>query len=157
MKNLIKIAFCFIAFWSNGQIEVFEIKATINRFFEGMESKDTIKIRTAIDSDGAFLKSVAIKKDGNTMLLSETIEEFFNQVIDMKDIKIEEKLLSFDIKVDDAMAMAWTEYQFFVNDEFSHCGVNVFILIKRHSQWKIIGITDTRRKSGCLESKDIKE
>ena len=47
------------------------------------------------------------------------------------------------------MAIAWTPYTFYFNDQLSHCGVNVFSLIKRGDAWKIMGVTDTRRKEGC--------
>ena len=60
--------------------------------------------------------------------------------------KFEEKLLSFDIKIDGNMANAWTPYEFWFNDQFSHCGVNSFQLIKVDNAWKIFFLVDTRRK-----------
>lgn len=149
MKIYLIFTFCFFSFIGFTQSEEESVKATINRFFEGMETNDTTKIRTTIDQEGAFLKSIASKKDGSTVMQNETIEGFFKQVNDVKDLKIKEQLLSFDIKIDGAMAIAWTPYKMFVNDKLSHCGVNVFTLIKRDNDWKIIGITDTRRREGC--------
>ena len=48
------------------------------------------------------------------------------------------------------MANAWTPYQFWFNDQFSHCGVNSFQLIKVDNTWKIFFLVDTRRKD-CEE------
>ena len=88
-------------------------------------------------------------KNGQTYLEKEAIDNFLQQVISLKGKKLDERLTSFDIKIDGAMAIAWPPYNFYFNDQFSHCGVNVFTLIKRSDAWKIMGITDTRRKQGC--------
>ena len=47
------------------------------------------------------------------------------------------------------MANAWAPYEFYINSEFSHCGINSFQLIKIEGNWKIIYIIDTRRKDNC--------
>ncbi|MBX2840799.1 MAG: hypothetical protein KTR26_03455 [Flammeovirgaceae bacterium] len=61
----------------------------------------------------------------------------------------DEKILSYDIKIDGHFATAWTEYKFYLGQEFSHCGVNAFHLFKSEEGWKITQITDTRRKEDC--------
>lgn len=124
------------------------IKTTINFFFEGMNTNDTTVIRNSLDSS-CFLYSIAQNKNGQTILQQEAIDDFLQQVISLKGKKLDERLTSFDIKIDGAMAIAWTPYNFYFNDQLSHCGVNVFSLIKRNDAWKIMGITDTRRKDGC--------
>ncbi len=124
------------------------IKKTINLFFDGMKTNDTSLIRSSLDSS-CFLYSIMQNKTGQTVLQQEVIDDFLQQVISLKGKKLDERLTSFDIKIDGAMAIAWTPYNFFFNDQFSHCGVNVFTLIKRSDVWKIMGITDTRRKQGC--------
>jgi hypothetical protein len=149
MKNILVIFLLACSFSALSQTEEPAIKATINRFFEGVESNDTTKIRISIDQEGCFLKSIIQKKDGTTVLQTENISDFFKQVIEVKDLKIKEILLSFDIKTDGPMALAWTPYRMTIDGKLSHCGVNMFTLIKRNDSWKIMGITDTRRKQGC--------
>ncbi len=124
------------------------IKNKIDQFFTGIHSNDTSLIKTSLDSS-CFLYSVMQKKDGSTILQEESVEDFLQQVAKMKGQNIEEQLLSYDIKMDGVMAIAWTPYKFYFNRQFSHCGVNVFSLIKRSGQWRIMGITDTRRRDGC--------
>ena len=63
--------------------------------------------------------------------------------------KWDERLLAFKIEADSAIANAWTPYEFYVNDNFSHCGVNVFQLFNDGKTWKIIAIADTRFREGC--------
>ncbi|MFT3680681.1 MAG: nuclear transport factor 2 family protein [Ferruginibacter sp.] len=124
------------------------IKKCITLFFDGMAKNDTNIIKHSLDSS-CFLYSVMKTKSGKTILEEESVNDFFRQVIELKGNKADEQLLSYDIKIDGAMAIAWTPYKFYFNDKFSHCGVNVFTLIRRENEWKIMGITDTRRKQGC--------
>jgi hypothetical protein len=130
------------------QLEEAAVKKTINLFFEGMKSNDTLLINTTLDST-IFFYSINQTATGKTILQHEKLSNFLEQVAKLKGQKIDEQLQSFDIKIDGAIAIAWTPYKFYFNDKFSHCGVNVFTMIKRESGWKILGITDTRRKQGC--------
>jgi hypothetical protein len=62
---------------------------------------------------------------------------------------LDERILDYQIKIDGALASAWTPYNFYVNGNFSHCGVNSFQLVKMDDVWKIVYIIDTRRKEPC--------
>ncbi|HNA01067.1 MAG TPA: hypothetical protein PLN49_09415, partial [Ferruginibacter sp.] len=58
--------------------------------------------------------------------------------------------ITFDVvRVDGALAIAWTPYKFYFNGKFSHCGVNSFQLVRFNGEWKIQYLIDTRRKAGC--------
>ena len=148
MKNFAIILLVLFCNKTIAQQDNENIKKTINLFFEGMKTNDTAVIRNSLDSS-CFLYSIAQNKNGQPVLKQEAIADFLEEVIFLKGKKLDERLTSFDIKIDGAMAIAWTPYNFFFNDQLSHCGVNVFTLIKRKDVWKIMGITDTRRKEGC--------
>jgi hypothetical protein len=47
---------------------------------------------------------------------------------------------------DEALASAWVQYEFYVNDKFSHKGTNLITLVKTNDFWKITAIIDTRKK-----------
>ena len=83
---------------------------------------------------------------------TEDFSKFLKSIVSIPDtVNFQEKILSFSIQVDGAMANAWTPYEFWYNDAFSHCGVNSFQLFKDGADWKIIYLIDTRRKKGCKE------
>ena len=148
MKSFAIVLLMILSNITFAQQDTENIKKTINLFFDGMKTNDTAIIRSSLDSS-CFLYSIIHNKNGQTVLQQEAIADFLQQVISLKGKKLDERLTSFDIKIDDAMAIAWTPYNFFFNDQLSHCGVNVFSLIKRNEKWKIMGITDTRRKDCC--------
>jgi len=66
-------------------------------------------------------------------------------------LKIEERLHSYTIQTDGAMANAWTPYSLYVQEKLHHCGVNSFQLFHDGTDWKIIYIIDTRQLKACTE------
>ena len=152
MKKL--FALTFIVFLSTGafaqQAEIDGIKKTISTLFDGMRKGDSTMLRTAF-AKGMILQSVGTKKDGSTVLSTESANGFVKQVGAPHKEIYDERITYGDIKVDGPLASVWTPYKFYVGDKFSHCGVNFFQLMKTFDGWKIIYIVDTRRKDNCVE------
>ena len=148
MKIAAIILFAFMCNAAIAQSENEAIIKAINTFFAGMKSNDTLIINSTVDSS-CFLYSIMQTKEGKSVLESDRMSDFLKQVAALKGKNIDERPLSFDIKIDSAMAVAWVPYKLFFNNQLYHCGVDVFTLIKRGNDWKIMGITDTRRKNGC--------
>lgn len=144
MKKII-LAICLFAIqFATAQEQ--EIRKSINVFFEGLHTADTVKIQSVCDS-GLKLQTVKINKNGSTSLITEKRDDFYQSVASIpEDVKIEERLLDYTIQVDGAMAHAWTPYEFYINGAMSHKGVNSFMLYNDNGLWKIIYIIDTRRK-----------
>lgn len=128
-----------------------QIKAVIDQLFDGMREIDSVKIR-AVVYPNATLKTTFIDKKGTPRLVSDSMEKFIKSAGSEHEKTYDEKIWSYDIKIDGTMATAWTEYSFYLDKELLHCGVNAFELFKSADGWKIIGITDTRRKNNCKEN-----
>ena len=128
-----------------------KVQKTIEAFFDGFHKQDSLLIKQTV-SDGIIAQTIGKKKDGTTALRTEDFGKFLISIVSIPDtVNFQEKILSFNIQVDGAMANAWTPYEFWYNDAFSHCGVNSFQLLKDGEDWKIIYLIDTRRKKGCIE------
>ena len=128
-----------------------KVKNTIEAFFDGFHKQDSVLIKQTV-SEGIIAQTIGNKKDGTSAMRTEDFSKFLTSIVSIPDsVNFEEKLLSFNIQVDGAMANAWTPYEFWYNDTFSHCGVNSFQLFKDGEDWKIIYLIDTRRKKGCRE------
>ncbi len=127
-----------------------KIQFTIQQFFRGMKNGDSTLIKESINQN-CFLKTVVIDKQTNSTIVREEEIEDFIIVISAKreGIIYDEQILNYEIKIDDPMAIVWAPYRFYVNERFVHCGVNAFSIARFHSEWKIIGILDTRRKESC--------
>jgi len=143
MKNLVMALALFIA--QGAMAQDASVKKSIDTFFEGMHSKDTVKIKSVCHT-GMMLQSVS-ERGGKTALNTENMTDFYTSIASIPaGMKIEERLLDYKIQIDGAMAHAWTPYEFYINGQLSHKGVNSFQLFNDNGIWKIIYIVDTRRK-----------
>ena len=80
-----------------------------------------------------------------------SLKRFLNAVGTPHENIWDEKIWDPIVKIDGNMATVWVNYAFYVGDQFSHCGVNAFQLFKSATGWKIVNLTDTRRKDNCKE------
>lgn len=123
------------------------VKQTIEQFFEGFHQRDSLKMR-AVCNPSLRLQSITTTQTKGTQLTEDPPARFFQSIASLPAaLAIEERILSYSIQIDGAMAVAWTPYQFYINGKLSHEGVNVFTLYLEQGTWKIISIIDTRRRS----------
>jgi len=128
-----------------------DIKKTVETFFDGFHKGDTTLMKSVM-MDKFTMQTAYKNKEGSDVLVTEESSTLINAIANRpKDQKWDERLLDFNIQVDGNMANAWTTYEFWFNDDFSHCGVNSFQLFHDNGQWKIIYLIDTRRAKGCQE------
>ncbi|WP_282090043.1 nuclear transport factor 2 family protein [Aquimarina algiphila] len=126
-----------------------EVKQTILKFFEGFHSGDTLKMKSTMDNN-IVMQTIVRNKEGHSKTIKTDVGKFVLAIKNRPaEQKWEERLLSFKIDTDAFIANAWTPYEFYVNDNFSHCGVNVFQLFNDGKDWKIIALADTRHREGC--------
>jgi len=66
---------------------------------------------------------------------------------------ITEKMREKDVKVEvhKGIAMFWAPYDLWIDKKFSHCGVDVFTLLKTKEGWKIVTIAYSVEPDGCTQ------
>ncbi|OXA97244.1 3-methyl-2-oxobutanoate hydroxymethyltransferase [Flavobacterium oncorhynchi] len=144
MRSYIAVLFLFLGLVSNAQKQ--EVQKCINVFFEGFHQKDTLKLKS-VCGDKIILQSISESKSKGNKLSNESAEEFYKSIASIPETtKFQEKILSYNIQIDGAMAHVWAPYEFYINDKLSHSGVNTFTLFKEKEKWKIVYLIDTRRK-----------
>lgn len=127
------------------------VKEVVETFFDGFHKQDST-IMSSVVADHVVLQTTARNKEGKTLFRTEEFSKMISSITSIPDsIQFEEKLTSFSIQVDRTMANAWVGYEFWLNNQFSHCGINSFQLINFDGEWKIIYLIDTRGRAGCLE------
>ena len=138
----------FACLTASAQSEEEGVKSPINALFEGMRKSDTTLLRSAF-APGAILQTIVKNKEGAVQVRTEEVGGFI-QAISRPHTEVYDERITYDlIRVDDNLAIAWTPYQFYVGDKFSHCGVNSFQLVRLNGAWKIQYLIDTRRREGC--------
>ncbi len=151
-KKVILTVFLTLALLIQGfsQSEEKAVEEVIKSLFEGMKEKNPEKVASAFYPEG-LMQTVQFKPEGSTVG-SNSVGDFIKRIATTPvETTLDERILDYQIKVDGSMATAWTPYRFYVNGNFSHCGVNSFQLVKMSDGWKIVYIIDTRRKEPCEE------
>lgn len=142
------LALLFIPIGLMAQTEEAKVQAVIEQLFDGMRSKNTDLIAASFSSE-AIMQTIAPKELG-FQVNNGSVSDFMKRIGGTpSETNLDERILSYEIKIDGPMATAWTPYEFYVNGDFSHCGVNSFQLVKLAEGWKIVYIIDTRRKEPC--------
>jgi hypothetical protein len=151
MKNIIVTTALLLTFIVNGQDEIEkEVEGVIKTFFEGFHKADTLLMKQTM-ADELIFQTASKNKEGKDILKTDDVKGFIKAIgsgLPVTD-KWEERISSYTVKVDGNMANAWTEYEFWSDGKFSHCGVNSFQLFHDNGAWKIIYLIDTRRKASC--------
>lgn len=62
-------------------------------------------------------------------------------------ITIDEKVFEYTIQLNGGMANVWVQYEFYIDNDLLHTGVNSIQLFKSKEGWKIIYVFDTRNKT----------
>ena len=149
--SFVMILVCSVSHSVNAQSEDKEaVKKTIKMLFDGMRASDSSMVAAAFSKD-AVMNTVGQNDQGETAVQSGNLQAFLNAIGSPKEKVWDEKIKGYDIKIDGDLATAWTPYEFWVGEDFSHCGVNSFQLVRMGEDWKIVYIIDTRRREGCLE------
>ena len=124
------------------------VKKPIIALFAGMKKGDTALIRSTF-SNNAVMQTIAKNKEGIVRVLTEPVDSFLASVGRPHTEVYDERIEFNTIKIDGDLAIVWTPYKFYIDDKFSHCGVNSFQLVRINNEWKIQYIIDTRRRQNC--------
>ena len=132
--------------------EAAEVRAAIDRMFDAMRRGDATAMGATFHPT-ARLQSVGVSREGQPVLRTDSIAAFLRVVGTPHTEVYDERISDVQIRVDGNFATAWMNYTFYRvangTDQLSHCGVNAFQLFRGAEGWKVIQITDTRRREGC--------
>jgi hypothetical protein len=62
-----------------------------------------------------------------------------------------ERMFDPVVHVNGPIAVVWTPYDFHVNGNFSHCGIDVFNLVRVGDTWRISSVAYTVQREDCPE------
>jgi hypothetical protein len=124
------------------------VKTAVNNLFTAMKQADSVALMQCF-APGAVLQTVAKDKQGVVSVRTEAISKFASSIGQLPKEAADERITFDVVKVDGDLAIAWTPYNFYFQQQLLHCGVNSFQLVRLPEGWKIQYIIDTRRKNGC--------
>ena len=141
---------CCIALSSasvHAQDEKAEVLAVAQQFFTALEKGDTATFRNLFldDARNYFVQ----EKETTIRAGSRTVKSFKAD----KDRVVRERFIKdgVDVMVHNRIAVVWGKYNLWINDKFSHCGVDAFTLLKTDAGWKISSVSYSMETEGCPE------
>jgi len=128
--------------------ESVKVMAVVQKVFDAMRTRDTSLLSVAFDTSARL---VGVGRDG---ALSLTTPSRFGAAIARApagDVW-NERIFDPEVRIDGDVAQVWAYFTFHRNKEFSHCGVDAFMLRKLGAQWKITQLSDSRRTTNCTHT-----
>jgi ketosteroid isomerase-like protein len=155
IRTLLIATTCSLAITASAQNEP-AVLEPIRVVFDAMKKGDSAALRTAFHPDAVLFTVVNDPKTGQPSLRKETLKEFLTAIgTPHKDV-YNELTWGEKVFIDGDFAQVWTDYAFYLNRTFSHCGVDAFQLIRNAAgKWLIFGLEDTRRKTGCTVPEEV--
>ena len=149
MKKIITtILVCTTVIFTSAQTTTDSIKAVVNNLFVAMKNSDGNGIKACF-ANGAILQTIVTNKELKTIVETDSVETFARIIQSLPKGDGDERVVFDAIHIDGAMAAVWAPYEFYFKSQFSHCGVDHFVMIRQAGNWKIQYLIDTRKKQGC--------
>ena len=122
---------------------------TIQRFFDAMADRDAEAALAVMIPEGRFFS--LREENGETALRTFTAQEFAHG-LETQEQELLERFWEPEVRIRGGIATVWTPYDFYLDGEFRHCGIDAFDLLNDGTGWKITGGVYTVEPSGCPES-----
>lgn len=145
MKYLLPLLLLTSSLHAQDLAERKRVLQVVHEFFNALERQDTVAFR-GMFLEGARNFAVRNMQD-STIVRGMLVKDFrFRQGQVIKE-RMREAIT--EVKIHNNIAMVWAPYDLWVNEKFSHCGVDVFTLIKNCVGWKIASVSYTVEREGC--------
>jgi len=139
-KKIHLIFFVFLLLLPNlilSQSEEKIIIKTVQQFFNALESRDTTIASSVLISDGQFF---SIRENDSNNNIKKTTHSNFIKKLTTSNEPMREIMQDPVVLINKQIAVVWTKYKFYKNDQYSHSGVDAFSLLKTSEGWRIAGI-----------------
>lgn len=126
------------------QPEQTAILAVVDRFMQAVSTKDSA-VLTELRLEGGFNVVERPAPSGGTLVT----RRVFTPALGGNESAYRERYWDPVVHVRGSIAVVWTPYEFWIDGKTSHCGVDVFDLMKEQGVWKIANMMWTVEPEAC--------
>lgn len=126
-----------------------EVLQVVDRFFTTLADRDSSGMAALLLPDGVMYATL-VDEPGRPPLRV-THAEYLASLRQIKGRPVE-RYWSPVVQVDGSVATVWAPYDLHVDGDFSHCGSDVFTMVKDTGGWRIAGGVFSMRRKGCPQS-----
>ena len=122
------------------------ILTVIDRFMEAVNSQEK-SIFDKILYKGINRIVTNVDKDGSvSTLIFDNDSSIARRIGNTGERKFRERYWDAKVITEGNIASVWAPYDFYIDGSFSHCGVDLFYLVKSNETWRIAHFGYTRNK-----------
>ena len=122
---------------------------TVTDFMTAFDAKDSAAMLALLAED-AYLAMIE-EREGEDRSDSLALAGLVTNLA-AAPVEIAEPLDIRAVMVDGPVAMVWADYGFYMDGEQSHCGVDIFTLMRIEGEWKIATITYSHIEEPCEDA-----
>ncbi len=126
------------------------VLATIDAFFVALASSNRIGLENTTFPGSMFVAST-VDASGLITNSTRTRRDFIASLSDGRASRLE-RYWNPIVNVRDGVAHFWAPYDFHVDGDFTHCGIDSFQLIRSEGRWKIGSSAYTVQRQNCEPS-----
>ena len=121
------------------------VKQVIDQFFDSINTGNG-ELLASLEVDGAQVLNI---REGIADQYEFVERSWFTADNFSADTQLTERYWDEQLLISEHLAVFWAPYDFHINGEFSHCGIDVLNLIKIDGEWKIGHAMWTIQRPDC--------
>ena len=125
------------------------ILSVVQSLFDALAERDGDTLRALLHPD-VVMRSVEVAGDGERSIATSTLDDLVVRVEGTDEV-LTERMFDPEVRISGDLAMVWTPYDFYVGDTLSHCGADVFVLVREDDAWRVTGLSWTRQQPPACE------
>jgi hypothetical protein len=125
------------------------VLAAAQALLDVINGRDAAAAADLLLPEGALVRVVATPGGGRPEVIP---HHTFIRTIGGPGPVLHERMWDPEVSLDGLIATVRAPYDFHVDGTFSHCGVNVFSLVRSGSAWKVAGVVYTVQRDICPAS-----
>lgn len=118
------------------------ILSTVQALFDALGERDT-ELLTAILHPDILMHSVELSAAGERSASTSTLQGMVAR-LEAAGPRMTERMWDPEVRISGDLATVWTPYDFYVDEDLSHCGADAFILMREGGDWQITSLSWTR-------------
>jgi hypothetical protein len=124
--------------------------STVQRLFDAMAQGDTTTLRALLVPGMRFVALATDAPAGAAPRLQ--TDSAFIQTLGARRQRLLERMWEPVVQIQGTIATLWTPYDFHINGERSHCGIDTATLLRTAQGWRIAALVYTVQRTGCPAS-----
>ena len=120
------------------------ILSVVQSLFDALAERDGETLRALLHPD-VVMRSVEAASEGARSIATSTLNDLVARVEGGEEV-LTERMFDPEVRVSGDLAMVWTPYDFYVGEALSHCGADVFVMVREGDVWRVTGLSWTRQQ-----------